>query len=348
MILFHRHNGIQLHHYSFRTPRTWIPLGISVISIIAFFYTFVIMDRTKQMLEFSNKFKNKPLFRQLVYLNGDFGFIVTTLFRTIYYLFYGPKLVDCLRESRELNQTYHRHVSDRKAITIVLSCIILSYLNLFISYFDIFQKFDWSNEFMKSLFRSITYNFICAMDYFPQHSLLYGEWLIYRSILDHRKHMNRFMSNDKIYIQNLASISERFHSFQSLPLLTFWINNAIELTIIFCISVISQGNHYATNTVWFFVYLFTVSVYNIYIVHLNEKTLNIFDDIITQLRIEKHGVRNFNLVHHSTELISIYELEQYRNCFRLKLFNLTYFNMNGLFTLALAILGLTVFILQTN
>ena len=103
-----------------------------------------------------------------------------------------------------------------------------------------------------------------------------------------------------------------------------------------------QNNISDLEIFWFYVYLISTTIYLAYVVHLNDESLTIFDDIMIRLRIRKHQIQS------STEMIDTYELEQYRHCFYIKLFNLIYLNMNVIFTIALNVTGLTVFILQTN
>ena len=285
------------------------------------------------------KHSEKPLFTQFNNLVSNYGYVLNTICNLIYYLFYGPKLIDCLRESIELNRTYHRHISERKAIIIILSCIIICYCEMFLAYFDLFLNFNWSNELMKSILMTIACHLICVLDYFSLHSLFYGEWLIRRSLYDLLCD-NGSMFNERKYIQNLASTCDRFHSLQSLPLLIYCTNNVTQMVMIICWSLMFFNQNIETFIFTF--YLISITIYIVYIVHINECTLTIFDHLMTLQRIRKHRTQS------PTEMIGTYELEQYRNCFRLKLFHLTYLNMNVLFTLLLSVISLTVFIMQTN
>ena len=342
-----RHCGVQLYHYSIHQPRTWIPLSITLLFLIAFFYTFILMDRSKEMDEFAHTYKNSLFFAQFMYFVSNYGYIPSIMCYMIHYLFNGPKLINCLQESHELNHTYHRHINDRKAIILFILCIIPTYSGFFVSYFAMFLKLDWSNELMKSLFFVLATHAICVMDYFQLNSLFYGEWLIRRTLLDLRERIIVLVSNEKIYIRKLASTCERIHSLQSLPLLIYCSNYSFQMTLVFCMSFLSGNQIPDSEIFWFFIYLISVTIYFAYIIHINEESLTIFDDIMTHLRKRKHRIP-IRLVQSSTEMICTYELEQYRHSFRMKLFNLTYLNLNVLFTIVLSVIGITVFILQTN
>ena len=280
-------------------------------------------------------------------MNSTFGNVPNIISNLIYYLFNGPKMVDCLRESYELNRTYHRHIGERKGIRIILSCIIFCYTGFLTSYLNLFLILDWSNEFMQSIFTAISCHLISITDYFPLHSLFYGEWLIRQSLLDFRDHHLLHITDERRFIQTLALTSERFHWLQSLPLLMFCTNNSIQLTIFICVNFISREHYFNAKGFCLIAYFLFINLYTVYIVNINEQSLTIFDDIMTQLRARKHRIR-IRLIQSSTNMIGTYELEQYRNCFRLKLFYLAYLNINVLFIMALTIVGLTVFILQTN
>ena len=164
---------------------------------MAFFHVFVIVDRTKHVTSFIEKYKESLFFYQFMNLVSNYGYVPNILCNLIYYLFYGPKLIDCLRDSFELNCTYHRHIGERKAIILIVLCILLCDSLFFTSYFDKFIKLNWSNDPLKSLSYVISTHVMCIMDYFPLHSLFYGEWLIRRSLLDLRERFSLLSISNK-------------------------------------------------------------------------------------------------------------------------------------------------------
>lgn len=252
-----------------------------------------------------------------------------------------------LKESVELNQTFERNFTKRKILVIFSICIGIGFIDIyFLAYYDFYRE-TLKQTFLQTIMQLQANQTVSIMDFFLQHSLLYGEWLMRQTLIDLKQIQDKTSMNSIIKtIENVAKFSHQFHMLQSIPLLLFWLNNMMDMIMMITLRLIKEGDVWDYRMNIFVGYIILMVIYNIYIVNVNENMLIILDQIIEQIRYREQSKR---FIRNHTNLIRSYEvLDQYRSCFELKLFYMTKMNKNIMLSMALAVVALVVFLLQTK
>ena len=368
------HTGTQFYRFDLNRSQTWLSTIVNVSGLMSAIY--IAIFNSPPNYESIGHIRQRKIFYKIAYFNIRFAYTSIAIIRSLYFLLYGGvRIRKLLLSSSEMNLTYYRYIdSPIKVIFILMITIIFSLYRFLVSYLSVWSRIDWQRQLFDGITRTFGY-FIISISAFVQiYIQIYVQWFVRRSMIDIQLNLNRSISNrfpqqsTSILIRkirNLALSTSDLNFLLSFPILFSMLNNIIDLIIFICVALFMGVSIFNFQFLIFTIFIFSMIAYNFYVVNLNHDILNIFDRITEQLRDSSIATDCMKVIHKGTMVnkyrsppmidrrnrsrqICFEELEQYRNLFQLRLFNMTPINMNVLFSLCLTITGLIVFVVQTN
>ena len=365
------HIGTQFYRFEWNRPNTWLSTIVNVSGLLAAIY--VIWSNVSRPIEITRMIHQKKFFFQLAYFNFRFAFSTIAIFRSLYFLLYGGvRIRNLLFNSSEMNLTYYRYLDSQiKVVSILSVTVVFGLFRFFISYIGVWREVDFKHQPFDAMIRTFGYFIISLSAFIQIYIQIYVQWFVRRSMIDIQLNLNRSISkrfpqqSTSILIQkirNLALSTSELNFLLSFPIMLSMLSNILDLIIFICVIVFFVSINF--QFMIFIIFILITVAYNFYAVNLNQDILNIFDRITEQLRdsfivFDCMRVKNVSMINkyrsstlidrrNKSRQICVEELEQYRNMFQLRLFNMTPINMNVLFSLCLMMTSLIVFVIQTN